>query len=112
MMIFCLLVAIVGLIFQYHQFQMITNFSDNSTGINLPIFLLIGTMTVAGGAVGFGRPLAPFVISFAGVIASVFVYKNAPGLMDWFEKTMLLIALLCTFLEYGYYACCYDEETE
>jgi hypothetical protein len=93
MMTVCFLVAVIGLIYQYHQYQMITDFYKRSNDVNFPIFLFIGTMTVAGGAVRFGRPYKPFFVSFAGVIASVVIYLTVPGLTKWFEKTMVVIVL-------------------
>jgi len=64
MMTVCFLVAVIGLIYQYYQFQKITDFYKKSNDINLPIFLFIGMMTVAGDAVGFGRPYKPFFCKF------------------------------------------------
>ncbi len=34
------------------------------------------------------------------------------GLTEWFEKTMVVIVLLYTSLEYGYYARRYEEKTD
>jgi hypothetical protein len=47
-------------------------------------------LTVASGAIGFGRPYKPFVVVLISLFASWGVGKWFPGLTDGFEKTTLL----------------------
>jgi hypothetical protein len=106
------LVAVSGIIYQYFNLQTIMDYKEKPAGTTFPIFLFIGMMTVTSTTVGFGRPYLPFVISFISLIGSIVIYFKAPGLMDWFEKTTLLITLLSTVIEYVYYAYWCKEEAE
>jgi hypothetical protein len=89
-MAICRLTAVSGLILQYYDFKTINDFYQNSNTKKYPIFLFIGKLTVAGGAISFGRSYAPFVVALISLFASWGVGKWFLGLTDGFEKTTLL----------------------
>jgi hypothetical protein len=99
-----------GILYQYHEYQAIQDFSKKPKEKKYPVFLFIETMTVAAGVVGFGRPYGPLAVSLISIVCLFFVDLEVPPVVDCFEKTSLLFTLISVVIEYTYYVWVEHEE--
>src|SRR5689334_16077257 len=101
-MVFCAIVFLAGIIFQFEQLKHI-NIKTDAKDFKAPIFIFIGSMVTTAGVVGFGRPYGPLVTMLIGIVGVPCFYAWAWGLQDWWDKIVLLFTLLSMVVEYFFY---------
>jgi hypothetical protein len=65
------------------------------TDAKLGIYIVVNLCASLVGALAYGKPFSPFLISICGLFVSVGVAKFHPDLLDWMENFLPL--LLCCY---------------
>jgi hypothetical protein len=69
-----------------------------------PLYSVVGMVSTIAGGLLFGRPYSPAYLSTCGFILNFFVTRALaiPGLFDWLDKCISLVAVALIFIEYFY----------
>ncbi|CAF4984205.1 unnamed protein product, partial [Rotaria socialis] len=91
------LIDFVGLwvlILHIDDLKMIQDYTTKPTDTRIPPFLLLNTLAMFAGGIGFGRPYLPIAVSFFGLAFIVYGGRILPGLVQWTEKLLTIFSLL------------------
>ncbi len=84
----------------FDDLKKIEDYKKKSTNIRIPAFMLLNIWTVFGGASGFGRPIAPVIVTVIGLVVLIVIGYNLPGLIEWIDKLFYIITSLSIAFEY------------
>jgi len=82
------------------QFFKIQDFFKRPTDQVGPLLSLLATLTNIITALGFGKPYIAAYISIFGWLGSVFLCWLVPGLWEWSEKFVMVLATLGLGFQY------------
>jgi len=112
-MIFFNCIVLCSLFWNIKQFTHVKNISEKLTDQHFPITLTVNFGLLAAGAIGYGRPYLPSIISFAGLLIIGIGLRDYPGLIKCTEALFTLLSIYSLILEYlciGYGYWSYAEE--
>ena len=66
----------------------------------IPVYTLIGLAMSLASALGFGKPYSPALITIFGFLVNTFISWFFSGLLDWLEKSCLLVVVFGLLIEF------------
>jgi hypothetical protein len=94
LMVFCFMLVVTGGLIQYEKLVKIENSKDGKVEDHVSFFAFAGIMMTAAGLFGFGRQTWPFFTQLFALCFTFVVARRAPALLDWWDKTTLLLMML------------------
>jgi hypothetical protein len=97
------------------QFKFIENIREPLSDQYFPLLLAVNFGSLAAGAIGYGRPYAPPIVSFTGICVIAFGLRKYPGLVICTETLCTLLSIYSIVLEYfyiGYFYWSYLKKTK
>ncbi len=69
-----------------------------------PLYSLITLISTLVGALGFGKPYSPAIITTIGFVSNnLFAwFVGLPGMVDWVDKLISLIVVVALLVQYAY----------
>jgi hypothetical protein len=84
----------------FYDLRKIQDYRKKSKDIRIPTFMLLNILTVFEGAGGFGRPIAPVIVTFIDLVVLIVIGYNLPSLIEWIDKLFYIITSLSIAFEY------------
>jgi hypothetical protein len=95
-----------SLFWNIKQFTLIENIREELVEEYFPLILSVNFGSLAAGAIGYGRPYLPAVLSFTGIPVIAFGLRKYQGLIKCTETLFALLSIYSIIVEYfyiGYY---------
>jgi len=107
--------ALWSLFWNIKQFTLIENIREELVEEHFPVILSVNFGSLAAGAIGYGRPYLPAVLSFTGISVIAFGLRKYQGLIKCTETLFALLSIYSIIVEYfyiGYYYWSYLKKTK